>query len=1696
MADFQLRVSAETQEAEKKLGGVQRLAEEATKLRQIKIEIPNYSDVSKNFADLKKDVTSATNGIQEFYRVASKLPVGPINNINEVAGQIRAVGTAAGESSKSVGDAGAVIRGTLDTAGKAAETLVGKLTRVAFSLYAINEAVRITQSAFGGLFKETIGREIQLRETILKTQTTLASTNKVFKGSEEITDPYEKIVSLTGEVEKRIDSIRERSIALAGVTSNDVIEVFGIVASQVGQIGGGLKEAEDLAINFAAALGTFGIPLYQARQEIGSILRGDITMDSYLAKSLGITNEDIAKAKTEAGGVVKFLEDRLAAAVAGQRIAAEGFAGVVSNIKDLSELINQSFGRGLLDPLIDGLSKVFGFLFSIRKELFSIASQAGSSLGNLLSIGFGRTSGASGGARRTEGGGGGAGSRGTTSARTGARSEGFGADDVLKGVEAAIKRVTIEVNKALDSVYLQLATITERLTNAFGGVTKGLAALALGLLSLKLEQLKAVIGAFEALSPALLSATKGLSGFLVMWGELLRLPIVQEISQLSANMQLLQMIGVIPLIKAGFLLKGVLENWSRVTEFVVTQFNKLRAIIGGLIAYIGTIAVAASTAGQRLLTAWQPAGVALKALKSELEQVVVQLNAVGAAAQQAGSKIGSLNTEGKAAGGGIVGLIGNFIKFNLMMFAISATLGLILERFSAWKEAQDKLASDKRAEEALRRLNTTYKNVGDSADEATKRAKAFEESLVNSKYDEAVQRLEDVRKKIEEIKDLTSGKELDLGDYARRVAQLFNPANFDAFLDKRPGELFSEAVLRKRLEQEKHAETEKAKWAQEINEKSAANTIRLEAQNRSNLEKEIGDLRRQIDNDIFQKRQEAAQKEVDIFRAAGELRIFQIEQANKKLIEGQEGASRAAIEALNTYITTKERGELEIASASRSLQIELANMEHELGNYRLELEKKIAEIRRKSGENDMKLANARRTLESQPLAVGGNTGLVQGNTGTSSSGDHFHVAGAGSEAEARAIFANAGKLTTTDRPGSPRSGGRTHAGYDLAGAPGTPLALSAGYVLDPRNPFVRDPNGLGGNYANVMRESDQKRYKIMHLRDPGKSWTPGAVGSTATPKLEDVNAVTAPSAAEYEKAVGAVASRMKELQSLQAQLINAKTEAEFKRIAEALIPKLDLEEYDNQIMNLEESMKALMSVSADVYDPDRMQIMVEKKTKELILERERKQLLDDASSKLKDGKITQEKYNELVKQIKERQTQHLKDLDSEVAKREKILQITRKQAAVQGLQSATGAIPFDVKRARAQSASDMARAYAGDDPYAARRIEAEQKIAEKRIELEQDRLNTEADVQEKLRKFAEETRKAALELGAIDAAAKRFIESMQYIREASQAIVGPQKDMLKEVLMGSDLKEAVAAMSKQITDRVLSLALDYAFKPVEKMMEDAMKKFFNIQNPEIAVQEENTAAIRANTEALIAASTGAGAVTKLPVQPYGGYTLDQLEGLTESDQNKVLEQAFAGYGNSMMKLTDVATTTGTKAQEAANQSEKGFNKFLGGMMGVATGALAIAGGISQLQEGGTSNTLAGIGSILLGLGGAVGGLGSMGLFGKKAGGGPIASNRPYLVGENGPELMFSGTNGTMVPNNRIREAMGSSANGGSGSTSLNMTFQTTSIGGVEYVSREQLEEAMASTRRQAARDGAKRGMSMTLDRLQQSPGTRSRLGLR
>ena len=213
------------------------------------------------------------------------------------------------------------------------------------------------------------------------------------------------------------------------------------------------------------------------------------------------------------------------------------------------------------------------------------------------------------------------------------------------------------------------------------------------------------------------------------------------------------------------------------------------------------------------------------------------------------------------------------------------------------------------------------------------------------------------------------------------------------------------------------------------------------------------------------------------------------------------------------------------------------------------------------------------------------------------------------------------------------------------------------------------------------------------------------------------------------------------------------------------------------------------------------------------------------------------------------------------------------------------------------------------------------------------------------------------------------------------------------------------------------------------------------------------------------------------------------------DRYNALKEAIQGLGKSVaedwIKEQDrLAAESGAKLKAMYQQIGDSITN------GIVNGITAAVDGTKSLAEV-ASSTLKQIGGILLQFGvssimSGIPGLG--GLFGR-ANGGPAKAGQPYMVGERGPELFVPGQSGGVMRNEDMRSLMGRSPASG-GAASMNFSFETTSIGGTEYVSREQLESAMAVTRKQASNDGAKRGMSMTLDKMQNSPRTRTRIGLR
>jgi len=319
----------------------------------------------------------------------------------------------------------------------------------------------------------------------------------------------------------------------------------------------------------------------------------------------------------------------------------------------------------------------------------------------------------------------------------------------------------------------------------------------------------------------------------------------------------------------------------------------------------------------------------------------------------------------------------------------------------------------------------------------------------------------------------------------------------------------------------------------------------------------------------------------------------------------------------------------------------------------------------------------------------------------------------------------------------------------------------------------------------------------------------------------------------------------------------------------------------------------------------------------------------------------------------------------------------------------------------------------------------------------------------------------------------------------------------------------------------------------------------------IEASDKNTVALEANTQAVVGLTTaikGGGAIPPLPpapslasgivpiqVVPWSGDTA--MPGGSPSLPSRPVAAgetaatALAATNQALQKTGDAAAATANKVGQAGaamaptgSQGQQ-FTRALGQtVQGIGMAAASIMGimaGISQMKQGGVSGALGGIGSILMGVGGAIGGF--SGLF---KGGGAAAVAAPVMAANGavwkggftafanggvvrGPTLGLIGEgeyseaivplpDGKSIPVKMGRSSsreMLSSGQRQAAPTVLSMNFQTTRFGDTEYVDVDQLQAAMAETRRLAAKDGATRGASLALDRLQNSPSARRKVGI-
>lgn len=150
------------------------------------------------------------------------------------------------------------------------------------------------------------------------------------------------------------------------------------------------------------------------------------------------------------------------------------------------------------------------------------------------------------------------------------------------------------------------------------------------------------------------------------------------------------------------------------------------------------------------------------------------------------------------------------------------------------------------------------------------------------------------------------------------------------------------------------------------------------------------------------------------------------------------------------------------------------------------------------------------------------------------------------------------------------------------------------------------------------------------------------------------------------------------------------------------------------------------------------------------------------------------------------------------------------------------------------------------------------------------------------------------------------------------------------------------------------------------------------------------------------------------LQKYPEYAEEAAKAQDELDDalkdNEGLASFLQTLGQAQKRLSEDLATALMEGK-SASESFKDFFRTL------VTQLIADALRLAVIQP-----ILSSIFGITFGPGGAVSGLsggGLLGFLGFRAEGGPVMKNRPYIVGERGPELMVPGSSGTIIPNNML-----------------------------------------------------------------------------
>jgi len=276
---------------------------------------------------------------------------------------------------------------SFDTLARSANRTVSAGNRVAFTfrrLFGILAAFTAARLLVGG-FRDIIAQGISfnafVEQAVLGIRSLFTATGRVFGPDGQLLTGLEKFNATTIVARDQLRKLREDAQNTAA-TFRTLIETFQIALAPGLAAGLGPDEIRKLTVRISQAAAAIGLPQNQLAEEIRSLLAGTIQpRTTRIATSLGITNEDIRRAK-ELGTLASFLFERFDAFNDASTEALGNLNTLLSNMKDqLDALLGTAF-EGFFQNLKDAFGDLRGSLGGDEARIF--AEELGAALDVVL----------------------------------------------------------------------------------------------------------------------------------------------------------------------------------------------------------------------------------------------------------------------------------------------------------------------------------------------------------------------------------------------------------------------------------------------------------------------------------------------------------------------------------------------------------------------------------------------------------------------------------------------------------------------------------------------------------------------------------------------------------------------------------------------------------------------------------------------------------------------------------------------------------------------------------------------------------------------------------------------------------------------------------------------------------------------------------------------------------------------------------------------------------------------------------------------------------------------------------------------------------------------------------------------------------------------------------------------------------------